>query len=159
MPVPEAAREYLFKALLAQPVVAAALLEGRGDDADVWDRRLDADRFSLREALAHLADWEPVWLERVRRIASEDHPFLPSVDESLLVVQNSYDSTLPSESLSRYGQGREALVSFLRSVPESAWDRTADREFVGVVTLHQQVAMALSHDGYHMNQIVEWLRA
>ncbi len=140
-------------------MIGAALLSRVTGEAEVWDKRPDAERFSLREVVAHLVDWEPVWLDRVIRFVTEDHPFLPSVDEELLVIENAYESMPGSESLARYAAGRQALVSYLRAVPEQAWDRSASREFVGDLTLYQQVAMVLSHDGYHMAQIVTWFRA
>ncbi|MEZ0326514.1 MAG: DinB family protein [Fimbriimonas sp.] len=159
MPVPKATCEYLLTALSAQPAIASALLARALDDASVWDKRPDPERFSLREVLAHLADWDSVWLDRVHRIVSEDHPFLPSVDEELMVTQNGYATREGSDSLTRYTRGRQALVEFLRSLPEEAWNRTCSREFIGDLTLYQQAAMALSHDGYHMKQIVEWTRS
>jgi hypothetical protein len=157
MPVPQAALDYLLKALSAQPTIATALLGHVRHDSHVWDRRPDPSRFSLREVLAHLADWEPIWLERVRRFATEEHPFLPSVDEGALAAQHDYANSSPSDSLRAYVDGRRRLVQFLSTLPADAWDRTGDRELVGDLSLYQQVAMALSHDGYHMKQIVEWL--
>lgn len=155
MPLPTAAQDYLVKALSATPVVLSSLLDGARDPD--WDRRPDPDRFTLREVVAHLADWEPVWLERLQRIATEDHPFLPSVDESQMVVENDYASTSPTESLARFVQGRETLVAYIRSVSDDLWDRTGDREFVGILTMHQQAYFALSHDAYHLRQVAEWL--
>ncbi|HSI72481.1 MAG TPA: DinB family protein [Fimbriimonas sp.] len=157
MPLPEAAKDYLLKALSAQPVIAGSLLGYVRHDSPVWDRRPDPSRFTLREVLAHLADWEPIWLDRCQRFVDEDHPFLPSVDETDLVAVNDYATSNPSDSLRAYVEGRNNLVHYLKGIPDEAWDRTADRQFVGELTLHQQVAMALSHDGYHMKQIIEWL--
>jgi hypothetical protein len=154
MPYPVAARDYLLKALETTPLLITALLEGK---APQWDRRPDPERFTLREVLAHLADWEPIWLERVKCMATEDFPFLPSVDESALVIENDYANCDPEESIAKQRQGRAALVRFLSPLPIEAWDRTGNREFVGVLTLQQQAAMTLSHDGYHLRQIVEWL--
>jgi hypothetical protein len=158
MPLPIAARDYLFQALEATPVVVAQLARGVAADDPRWDRRPDPERFTLREALAHLADWEPIWLERVSRIAEAGNPFLPSVDESALAIENSYSEQPPSRSIDRFLSGRRELVAFLRTVPDEAWDLTGDREFVGVLTLQQQAYFALSHDGYHMRQIVEWIK-
>ena len=155
MPFPAAARDYLLKALDATPVVLTALL--RRADPD-WDHRPDADRFTLREALAHLADWEPIWLERVRGIASGEHPLLPSVDESALAIENRYAESSPEVSLDKFRSGRKELVAYLATLPDSAWDFTGDREFVGELTLQQQAAFALSHDGYHLRQVAEWLQ-
>lgn len=156
MPLPEAAREYLFKALEGTPIVLRSLVADLAEDSPLWDRRPDPDRFTLREVLAHLADWEPIWLERVSKIAMTEHPFLPSVDESAIAVENDYASVSPRESLRRIEIGRAELVAFLRTLPEGAWDRTGDREFVGVLTLQQQAVFALTHDGYHLRQVAEF---
>jgi uncharacterized damage-inducible protein DinB len=157
MPLPTPARDYLLKALAAQPIVLDELIKDAS--ADAWDNRPDPARFSLREVLAHLADWEPIWLERVQRIAKGDNPFLPSIDEAQMVIENDYASADPRQSAARYQSGRAELVDYLSRVPNEAWDMSGDREFVGTVTLQQLATMALSHDGYHMRQVVEWLRA
>ena len=34
----------------------------------VADRKPDPERFTIREVVAHMADWEGVWLERARRV-------------------------------------------------------------------------------------------
>ena len=69
--LPEKARFYLMKGLESAPVVIKRML--RTADSVDWDRRPDPERFSLREVLSHLADWEPIWLERIRRMAEEDN--------------------------------------------------------------------------------------
>ena len=157
MPLPDAARDYLLKALAATPVVASSLIGDRAEEDPIWDRRPDPERFSLREVLAHLADWEPIWLERLTKIATTDHPFLPSVDETAMVEQNDYANSSPRRDLAKLREGRENLIAYLKTVPDEAWDRTGDREFVGILTLQQQAYFALSHDAYHLRQIAEWL--
>jgi hypothetical protein len=156
MSVPAPARDYLIKALDANPLVMNRLLQGIGSDSQVWDKRPDPDRFTLREVLAHVADWEPVWLERLQRIATEDRPFLPSVDESAIAAEGNYGSAQPAECLGRIREGRARLTTYLKSLSDEAWDREGDREFVGTLSLYQQAVFALSHDGYHLRQIVEW---
>ncbi len=155
MPYPQAARDYLLKALDGTPDVLAALLRGASDAQ--LDRRPDPERFTLREMTAHVADWDAIWLERMRRIANENHPFLPSIDESTLAEERNYAGSAVAISLSRLRKDRTALVEFLKTLADDAWDRTGDREFVGVLTLQQQAAFALSHDGYHLRQAADFL--
>jgi uncharacterized damage-inducible protein DinB len=157
MPLPAPARDYLLKALEGNPVVFARLVGAYGEDDSLWDRRPDPERFTLREILAHLADWEPIWLERVQRIAQGNHPFLPSVDEGLLAVRNDYPKSSPTKNLRRQRDGRMELVAYLSTLPDDAWDLTGDREFVGILTLQQQAYYVLAHDAYHMRQVAEWL--
>lgn len=150
--VPEPVRTYLFHDLEAAPLLMARVLDGAQD----WDRRRDPDRFSLREMIAHVADWEDIWQERIRRIATEDNPFLPSVDEGELVTKHDYAGQDPQANIARYQTGRRALVASIRALPDSAWTRPAYREFVGDVDFLQQVAMIVGHDGYHLKQAIEF---
>ena len=53
--------DYLLSALEGAPDVIAALLDGVPPDDALWDRRPDPERFSLREIVAHLADWDGVY--------------------------------------------------------------------------------------------------
>ena len=158
MPLPTAARDYLLKALDGTPVVLKALVGEHGDSDPIWDRRPDPERFTPREILGHLADWEPIWLERLQRMATGDHPFLPSVDEGLLATEHDYAHSSPSRNLTRQKAGRAEVVSYLREIPDDYWDLTGDREFVGVLTLQQLAYYILAHDAYHLRQVAEWAR-
>lgn len=146
--VPEPVRTYLIHDLEAAPLVLTQLLASRTD----WDHRPDPDRFSLREMLAHLADWEEIWLMRVKRITSERNPFLPSIDEGQMAIDRKYATVDPQQSLERYRTGRLALVQAIKDLHEDDWDRPAQREFVGDIDFLQQIAMIVGHDGYHMKQ-------
>ena len=65
--MPAAVRKYLLSALAGTPVVADRLLLDVHADDPRWDFRPEPDRFTLREVVAHLADWEPIHLERLTR--------------------------------------------------------------------------------------------
>ncbi|MFI5385198.1 MAG: DinB family protein [Fimbriimonadales bacterium] len=158
MPLPNAARDYLIKGLDGSPVVLSGLLGDRIDSDSIWDRRPDPDRFTLREALAHLADWEPIWLERIQKIQAGYHPFLPSVDEGALAEEHNYAASSPNDRLERYTEGRAKLVEHLKTIQDDEWDLTCEREFVGVLTLQQQVYYILAHDAYHLRQVAEWVK-
>ena len=157
MTFPLSARNYLIKALSGTPVVLDQLLKGRTVNDPIWDLRPDPVRFTLRELLAHLADWEPIWLERFVRMRDESRPFLPSVDEGQLAISNGYGQLDPLQSLARFKSGREAVVKMLDGLTIADWDRTGERESVGPLTLQMMASYVLSHDGYHMLQVVEWL--
>ena len=157
MPLPTAARDYLIKALEGTPVVLQSLIGEHSDSAAIWDRRPDPERFTLREILGHLADWETIWLERLQRMATGDHPFLPSVDEGLLAVAHDYAHSSPTHNFTRIRLGRDHLVTYLKAVPDDFWDLTGDREFVGVLTMQQQAYFILAHDAYHLRQVAEWV--
>jgi hypothetical protein len=152
--VPEPVRTYLLHDLAATPSILVSLLETEAD----WDARPFPDRFSLREALAHLADWESIWQERITRICSEDNPFLPSVDEGKLAAERDYSSRSPQASIAAFIEGRNKVLKALRALPDEAWRRRGHREFVGDIDLFQLVVMISGHDGYHLRQVCEYTR-
>lgn len=157
MTFPPSARNYLIKALAGMPNVLDRLLMDLGPDDPRWDMSPDPLRFSLREVVAHIADWEPIWLERFTRTQGESRPFLPSVDEGQLAIANDYKHQDPIQNLARYRKGRAELVKFLDTLEGADWSKLAEREFVGPLTMQMMASYVLSHDGYHLSQIVEWL--
>ena len=152
-------RTYVLKALIGTPDVLARLLSGIDASDPVWDRRPDPDRFTLREVLAHLADWEPIWKMRFERMRDENDPFLESIDEGQLVIDHDYAHQDPIETLARYKTGRVQLVELLGSLDDPTWDKSGNREFVGILTVQMLAGLIQSHDGYHLHQVVKWLEA
>lgn len=145
---------YLLSGLSTSPLTLGVLL--RGITEAEMDTRPDPDRFTLREALAHLADWEGVWLERMTRIAQEDTPFLPSYDEGQWALDHNYaHADFPAE-LAKFGRGREQSVAFLQDLPGPAWRRVGLRDEAGPLSIFDMVAMILGHDGYHLRQVLDY---
>ncbi len=145
--------DYVLNGLEAAPLVQARLLK----DCTFWDVRPDPDRFTLREMIAHLADWEEIWLTRVERFVTEDHPYLPSIDEGQIAVERDYANQDPGLNVQRYGEGRKALLQKLRALPDESWACTGHREFVGDINLFELTAIITGHDGYHLSQTLAYL--
>jgi uncharacterized damage-inducible protein DinB len=149
--LPVYAREYLIDALAGTPVILDSLLQRVPDET--MDARPDPDRFTLREVAAHLADWEPIWHERITRMRKEDMPFLHNVDESELALENRYSESDIDESLKRFRTGRSRLIDLLRQIGDQEWDRRGNRERAGIMTIYQLAVLVLCHDGYHLKQV------
>lgn len=147
-------RNYILIALDTAPWMLAHLLKDL-TDAEA-DRRPDPARFTIREIVAHLADWEPIWLERLRRTVAEDRPFLPGYDEGQFALDHGYAQSDIAEQLERFRRGRSELVAFLRTLELSDWDRVGMRDEIGPVSVEQFAALLLAHQGYHDRQILEW---
>jgi hypothetical protein len=149
------ARQYLLYALQGTPDVLEALLQ----NVQNWDFTPDPERFTLREIVAHLADWEPVCIERFTRIRDEDEPHLPSWDENAKAIEHDYAHSDPHEQLILFRERRATTLDLLRAMPEDAWTRIGHREVVGAISIESQVTVMLGHDGYHTQQIAQWRQA
>ena len=148
------ARRYLLHGLNASPIAAEALLAGLTDAQA--DRRPDPERFTIREALCHLADWEFVWLERIQRIINEDNPLLPGYDEGQMAIDRNYAGQNLAEQLARFREGRAALAALLQGLSPEQWERAGLRDEIGPVTINDLATLVLGDDGYHLRQFVEF---
>jgi len=75
--LPSRIRSYLLSDLECAPDVLSRLLSGITDPA-LYDHRPDPSRFTLREMVAHLADWEVVFFTRLAQTRDESDPILPN---------------------------------------------------------------------------------
>jgi len=146
-------RHYFFEALQASPYLLERALEGVSSQA--IDIRHDPDRFTLREIMAHLADWEEVFLQRMMRTANEDQPRIDGIDEGLRALDRNYAAADIAEQTRLYRSRRETTVDFLRNLAPDAWQRACFRSEYGPVTLEAQAVMLTLHD-YHLLQIQQW---
>jgi hypothetical protein len=145
-------RNYLCSGLEAGPKIYAKLLTGITEAES--DARPDPERFTIREVLAHLADWEPIWHARISRIVQEDRPSLEDIDEGELALQNNYAECDLNDALARFTEGRAALTALLRALPPEAWLREGVRHW-GALSVDGFAGMILGHDGYHAAQVIE----
>jgi uncharacterized damage-inducible protein DinB len=150
-------RNYLLNAIASGPSIASALLLGISQEE--MDFRPDPDRFNLREVVAHLADWEPIWLERMTRIVNEENPILPNMDEGQMAIDRNYAESDLSIQLDRFQAGRVKVHEFLTQRTEEDWSREALRPEIGVVSLEFIACLLPVHDTYHFKQIIDYREA
>ena len=155
--LPPLVLKYFLTALSGTPDVLESLLQKIPVESATWDFRPDPERFTLREVMAHLADWNPIFLGRLERTLAEEDPLLPDIDEGQIAIENDYAHSNPHDSLGRFREGRAELMAFLRTLEGSDWERTAQRPPLGNLTMEQLAIMILSHDGYHTQQVAQWL--
>lgn len=149
--------KYILSGLEASPVVVSELLRGKPEST--FDKHPDPERFSLREVICHLADWEGVWLDRMQRMASEDKPTLPGYDEGQWAIDHKYSEANAQEQITKFIEGRKALVEFLKGLAPEQWERTGIHSQWGMISIQSLATLVIGHDGYHTKQIVEWINS
>ena len=155
-------RRYLLTTLEGNPEVAIGLLSSLTEDDRRWDVRPFPERFTLREIVAHLADWETVFEERIRLPLEQDRPSLPDVSVDVREKEQRYTETNPLEALTRYRVHRGQLVEIVKTMNQDQWSRVAHfkRESANIdewVTIEAWLVQMVMHDGYHLRQLAEWL--
>ena len=145
---------YLLAALEAAPDLFDHLLAGLTEEEA--DRRPDPDRFTIREAMAHLADWEGVFGERLARTLSEDRPLLQGYDEGQWAIDHDYAHKEVAAERERFRAGRAKMVALLRDVHGDPWQRVGEHSELGAVTVQDQATLVAAHDTYHLRQMAAW---
>jgi DinB family protein len=123
----------------------------------VRKRRPGPARWSAHEHACHLAAVHPLFFERLDLMLSHEHPtirpYLPDQDDppdALLRVDLD-------EALERFGRDRAALVSRLRSLLPSDWDRTAEHAEYSRYSVFVMFRHLALHDLLHSYRIEELL--
>ncbi len=146
--------QYALMALEGTPAVFARLLDGMTEaEADLHP---DPARFSLREAVAHLADWEDVFRQRMQATQNEDNPILQGYDEGQWAIDRDYAHSDWREQLARFTQERAQTIALIRSFTPPQLGRSGQHTEAGPITLQEQVLLITVHDGYHARQFAEY---
>lgn len=147
---------YVLLGLEAGPSVFARLLEALPEDR--WDVRTDPDRFTVREVYAHLADWEPILLDRLRGTLVQDNFVLPNRDPGELAIERVYAKSNPYESVEVFRRSRAETIAVIRTLHGEALKRIGIHPTRGPMTIADQVSSILGHDMYHIEQVSHHVR-
>ncbi len=112
-------------------------------------------RWSTIEVVAHVADTELYFSDRIERTLAMERPLLMGVDERPYVERLGYQSFDLGEELALFTSLRRHIVRILRSQPPEAWRRRAVHSETGLVTVRQLVFQAVRHARHHLPFIAE----
>src|SRR5207249_10551975 len=82
-----------------------------------------AGKWSTLEVLCHLADFEPVYADRMKRVPAEDRPTLLGADEKRFAAVLAYHDRDAEEELTIVERTRGQMARILRTLPEAALAR------------------------------------
>jgi len=122
-----------------------------------WDEHLHEGRFTPREVIAHLADWEPIWLERLRGAATIPNYVIQPQDEGERAIAQKYAEKDVPGSIARFQSAREETLSFVGSLSSEQLLLPISHPHYGDWTLSDIFMFILVHDGYHIEQLSEYL--
>jgi len=145
-------RAVLLKSLGSTSGDLRRLVKGRSVAA--LAQRPQNGNWSAAECLSHLHDIEGRYLERLRRVASEENPFLPGIhpDESAHNALESADAILAG-----FESARRTTLEFLEALTPGDWQRPAVRKDGSPATMRSLVQLLAHHDIEHTEQIVKAL--
>jgi hypothetical protein len=147
---PKRTRDTILASIPSTPDDLARLLKDR-DHEDLVRPSHDGG-WGVVEVLAHLRDWEEVFLERLKMVGDEDNPFLPVQDDELWPIERDYRGQDPEMTLEQFRGSRAETVELLQGLNAGQWARPARHGSFGDVTLHWLADHMCDHDQEHLDQ-------
>ena len=123
-----------------------------------YAERLAEDRFTLVEMVAHMADWEDLFLDRMRLAYEQPGSTVLLYDEGQRAIEKRYAERDIQHELDVFENRRRDTVDFLRNLAPDDWGRIFVHPERGELTIQDQVTMLLGHDLYHVEQVTQYLR-
>ncbi len=148
--VPKRTRDAILSSLPTAPDDLARLLKDR-DLEDLLQPSRDGG-WGVVEILAHLRDWEEVFLDRLKTVGNEENPFLPVQDDELWPIERDYRGQEPKNTLTQFRGSRAETVALLKGLNTGEWERPARHGTFGDVTLHWLADHMCDHDQEHLDQ-------
>jgi len=122
-------------------------------DNDAWRRKPSPSEWSPVEITAHLRDVDrEVYLTRLKRILSEDDPFLPGEDTDRWAEIRQYNSLDGCSTLHGFFASRQTLIDQITDLPAEAWQRPARHAIFGPTSFIEMVTFICTHDLAHIQQ-------
>lgn len=121
------------------------------------DLRRGEGFWTVAEHVSHLAQVQPMLLQRVERFLNEEHPvfvpYLPGKDEPDTPARMSLTA-----ALDQFADFRTRQLQLLEGADDAAWKKTATHPEYEAYSLYILARHVLMHDHWHMYRMEElWL--
>ena len=112
-------------------------------------------KWSTRQVICHIADFEPVYADRIKRVIVEDTPLLMSGDPDQFAAKLAYGQRDIENELQLIEVVRQQVATILRTVPAETFQRVGNHSTDGPLTIEQLLTRITGHIPHHIRTIVE----
>jgi uncharacterized damage-inducible protein DinB len=116
-------------------------------------------KWSTLEVVCHLADFDPILADRMKRVIAEERPALLGADEQRFAAALAYHNRDLEEELTIVDKTRSQMARILRKLPDEALGRVGVHNERGPRTLEQLLTGATGHITHHVQFIMDKRRA
>jgi len=125
----------------------------KGVPAGELRKRPAADKWSIGEIVAHLADAEIVIGFRLRMVLGAPGTPITAYDQDSWATSGHYEKRDPRKSVELFRVVREANLALLKSLTAEQWKHYGMHSERGQETVEHIVRMTAGHDLNHLQQI------
>ncbi|QDS86417.1 Putative metal-dependent hydrolase YfiT [Rosistilla ulvae] len=112
-------------------------------------------KWSTRQVLCHIADFELVYADRMKRVIAEDEPTFFGGDPDLFAAGLAYDQRDAEEELQLVEAVRAQVTRILRTLDDADFQRIGNHHEDGPLTLAALLEKIAGHLQHHVRFIEE----
>ena len=116
-------------------------------------------KWSTLEVVCHLADYEPIYADRMKRVIALEQPILAKGDPPLFAARLAYDRRVVEEELALIELTRKQMARILSSLKPADFQRSGGHSRDGALTLGELLQRITAHIPHHVHFIEEKKRA
>ncbi len=118
-----------------------------------------ARKMSTLEVVCHLSDFDPIYVERMKRVITMDKPTVMGADENIFAQKLCYHDRDVEEEVTLLDVTRKSMARILKKLPLEAWAREGLHNERGPMTLQKMVEVMNNHIPHHVKFIEEKRKA
>ena len=115
-------------------------------------------KWSANEHLAHLARYHEIFLERVDRILKEDKPVFTRYRAEEDPEWERWRRLAYKEIAAELAAGREKLITRLKALSDSDYERTGVHSKFGAMPLALWLEFFLVHEAHHLYTVLQLVK-
>ena len=124
-----------------------------GRPAKALKRAYGPGKWTLREILVHLSDTETVFLDRLRRLAAEEKPYLAAFDQDRWAARLHYKERDLNLARAQYLVARWSAIELARRLAPRVDANTGTHSEAGTRTFAQVLRQIAAHNAHHLEQL------
>jgi hypothetical protein len=114
-----------------------------------------AGKWSTRQVICHIADFEPVYADRMKRVIAEHEPSFFAGDPDVFAARLAYAQREIEEELQLIEAVRRHVGRILKTLEPADFQRQGIHSIDGPILLEKLLATITSHIPHHIQFIAE----
>ena len=150
-------RSDLLEGLSRTPGILAQFVKSIPEER--LDLRRGEDFWTIAEHVSHLAEVQPMLLDRFERIINEEHPeFVPYIPGDAEDQPDTPARLTMTDALDQFALYRDKQLMLLKSADDRIWQKSATHPEFDQYSFYILARHMLMHDYWHMYRMEElWL--
>src|SRR5215213_6435979 len=109
----------LIDQYLAGPDLLQRAVQGMNEE--LLDAKPIPGKWSTRQVICHIADFEPIYADRMKRVIAEDQPTFFGGDPDVFAAGLAYDKRSVADEVELVAVVRRNLAAILRTLSDDAF--------------------------------------